>query len=59
MAVGPPPITWDLKHNWRNVGVLLDTLIPNPSEITDVMLCSIKNKTICSNVLRGPFLAIN
>ena len=25
------------KHNWRNVGVLLSTPLPNPSGITSVM----------------------
>ena len=39
MAIGSPPITWDLKQNLRIVGVLLDTALPNPSGITGVMLC--------------------
>ena len=24
------PITWNLKHNWRNMTVLLGTPLPNP-----------------------------
>ena len=35
MAIGSPSITWDLKHNWQNVGLLLGVPPPNPSGITD------------------------
>ena len=39
MTIGLPPITWDLKHNWRHVGLLLGTPLPNRSGITGVILC--------------------
>ena len=30
MAIGSPSITRDLNQNWRNVGVLSVTPLPNP-----------------------------
>ena len=38
MAIGSPPITWDLKHigePWVYIG----TPLPNPSGNTGVMVC--------------------
>ena len=38
MAIGSPPITWDLKHTgepWVYIG----TPLPNPSGNTGVMVC--------------------
>ena len=34
-----PSIAWGLKHNWRNVGVLQGTPLPNRSATAGVMLC--------------------
>ena len=44
------PETWDLKkHNWRNVGILLDTPLLNPTEITGVMLYYFTKARIMKN----------
>ena len=38
MAIGSPPITWDLKHTGE-LWVYIGTPLPNPSGNTGVMLC--------------------
>ena len=42
MGIGSPPIILDLKHNWRNVGVILG--IPVSELITVVMFSKISVK---------------
>ena len=38
MAIGSPPITWDLKHTGE-LWVYIGTPLPNPSGNTGVMVC--------------------
>ena len=40
MAIGSPPITWDLEHNWWNLGAPLGIPLPNLTGFKrDVILC--------------------
>ena len=46
MAIGSPPITWDLKHTGE-LWVYIGTPLPNPSGNTGVMLCML-SYLLCS-----------
>ena len=43
MAIGSPPITWDLRHTGEP-SVYIGTPLPNPSGNTGVMVCLCNNK---------------